>query len=392
MTLLIFKPFMNPGKYRRRLLGATALAAAALLAGVSYAGAMRLEQGVQGSSDTARPAGLMSAATESRPFRSSLPDEGRAPVLGGAADWLNSKPLSLESLRGKVVLVNFWTYSCINSIRAIPYTRAWAEKYAADGLVVLGVHAPEFSFEKDTDNVEKALAAFDVRYPVALDNDYRLWNAFENNYWPAFYLIDAEGHVRYHHFGEGNYRRTEQAIQDLLREAGSHTVPDTIATPEAHGTEVAADFDEIRSDETYLGYRRTSGFASPQGLQGDAAATYTLPTLRLNQWGLSGTWLAGAEAITAGPAGGSIAYRFSARDLHLVLGPGIGAGPVHFRVTLDGKAPGENHGTDTDAEGYGTITGTRLYQLVRQSGPVGAHTFEIRFTDPGAKAFAFTFG
>ncbi len=388
MTLLIFKPFTAPGKRRRRLLGATALAGAvivaagfgaSLLTGISYAG-------------TAGPAGLTTATTGGRPFRSSLPDEGRAPAFDGAADWLNSRPLSLESLRGKVVLVNFWTYSCINSIRAIPYTRAWAEKYAADGLVVLGVHAPEFSFEKNTDNVKKALADFDIRYPVAIDNDYRVWNAFDNNSWPAFYLIDAQGHVRYHHFGEGDYRRTERAIQDLLHEAGSSPAADTVVNPAARGTEVAADIDEIRSDETYLGYRQATDFASPQGLRSDATQTYTLPMLRLNQWGLSGTWLAGAEAITSGPAGGSIAYRFSARDLHLVLGPGIGAGPVHFQVTLDGKAPGKNHGTDTDAEGFGTITDTRLYQLVRQAGPVGAHTFEIRFTDPGAKAFAFTFG
>ena len=318
--------------------------------------------------------------------------EGRAPSLKGAVEWLNSPPLTTEELRGKVVLIDFWTYSCINCIRTVPYVRAWAEKYKDQGLVVIGVHAPEFAFEKKIDNVRKAVSDFKIGYPVAVDNDYRIWRAFENSYWPAHYLIDAKGQIRYHHFGEGNYRQTEQAIQDLLREAGGEMASSSTVTPDAKGAEASPDLKNIRSGETYLGYARATNFASRETLRADVPREYSVEGPGLNEWGLSGTWTVGAEQATLDHADGGIAYRFSARDLHLVLGHGASGKPVRFRVTIDGKAPGADHGADTDQDGYGTVTSTRLYQLVRQSGEVEARYFEIRFLDPGVEAYAFTFG
>ncbi len=326
------------------------------------------------------------------PFHSDLPVEGPAPSLDGAVTWLNSKPLTTDQLRGKVVLVDFWTYSCINCIRTIPYVRAWAEKYKDRGLVVIGVHAPEFAFEKNVDNVKKAIADFQIGYPVAIDNDYRIWRAFENNYWPAHYLIDAKGQVRYQHFGEGNYRQTEQAIQDLLHEAGSDMAQSSPVVPDAKGAEASPDLGHIRSGETYVGYRQATGFVSPEGLKADAAANYSIANPGLNQWGLAGTWTIGPEQASLGKAGGGMSYRFSARDLHLVLGPSADGKPIRFQVSVDGKAPGSDHGSDIDAAGNGTVTETRLYQLVRQSGDVAARNFEIRFLDPGVRAYAFTFG
>ena len=337
--------------------------------------------------------GAMKVATDAaRPFHSNLPIEGSAPLLDGAVTWLNSQPLTPAELRGKVVLVDFWTYSCINCIRTIPYVRAWAEKYKDQGLVVIGVHAPEFAFEKNVDNVRKAIADFQINYPVAIDNDYRIWRAFENNYWPAHYLIDAKGQIRYQHFGEGNYRQTEQAIQDLLREAGSDMAESSLVVPDAKGAEASPDLGHIRSGETYVGYSQATGFVSPEGLKADTAADYSIASPDLNQWGLTGTWTVGPEQATLNKAGGGITYRFSARDLHLVLGPSADGKPVRFQVTVDGKAPGANHGSDIDADGNGTVTTTKLYQLVRQSGDVTARNFEIRFFDPGVQAYAFTFG
>ncbi|KAA1180030.1 cytochrome c biogenesis protein DipZ [Rhizobium tropici] len=337
--------------------------------------------------------GTMKVATDAaRPFHSDLPIEGTAPSLDGAVTWLNSELLTTAELRGKVVIVDFWTYSCINCIRTIPYVRAWAEKYRDQGLVVIGVHSPEFAFEKNVDNVKKAIADFKIGYPVAIDNDYRIWRAFENNYWPALYMIDAKGQVRYQHFGEGNYRQTEQAIQDLLREAGSNMAQSGPVVPDAKGAEASPDLSHIRSGETYVGYKQATGFASPESVKADAAADYSIANPDLNQWGLAGTWTVGPEEATLDKAGGGISYRFSARDLHLVLGPSADGKPIRFQVTVDGRAPGADHGSDIDAGGNGTVTETKLYQLVRQSGDVNAHNFEIRFFDPGVQAYAFTFG
>lgn len=373
-----------------------------LLARLSYASTATFEQAVLDQLHDKAADDAMSKVTSSgamppvgdqvQPFRNDLPVEGEAPSLNGAVEWLNSPPLTTEQLRGKVVLVDFWTYSCINCIRTVPYVRAWAEKYKDQGLVVIGVHAPEFAFEKKIDNVSKAIDDLKIGYPVAIDNDYKIWRAFENSYWPAHYLIDAKGQIRYHHFGEGNYRQTEQAIQDLLHEAGKEMAATTTITPDAKGAEASPDLKNIRSGESYLGYKRAVGFVSPEGLHADAANAYSISQPGLNEWGLSGTWTVGAERAVLDQPDGSVVSRFSARDLHLVLGPGATGKPIRFQVTIDSKAPGLDHGADTDADGRGTITSTRLYQLVRQSGDVGERTFEIRFFDPGVEAYAFTFG
>ncbi|MGO8099923.1 cytochrome c biogenesis protein DipZ [Rhizobium leguminosarum] len=405
------KRSLGVGDRIRQGLGAAVLAGVAvialgldtsLLARLSYASTASLEQAVLNrlhakplsgaSSELASNEVMIAAADANKPFRSDLPVEGHAPSLDGAVEWLNSEPLTTEQLRGKVVLVDFWTYSCINCIRTIPYVRAWAEKYADQGLVVIGVHAPEFAFEKKTDNVKKAIGDFQIGYPVAIDNDYKVWRAFENSYWPAAYLIDAKGKIRYHHFGEGNYNRTEKAIQDLLREVGSQTTASAPVVPNAKGVEAGPDLGNIRSGETYLGYEQAANFASPEGLQADTARNYSIAEPGLNGWGLSGTWIVGRDQATLDQPGGGITYRFSARDLHLVLGPGAGDKPIRFQVKIDGKAPGPDHGSDIDADGNGTVTATRLYQLVRQSGTVAARNFEIRFLDPGVQAYAFTFG
>ncbi|MBY3329158.1 cytochrome c biogenesis protein DipZ [Rhizobium laguerreae] len=405
------KRSLGVGDRIRQGLGAAVLAGVAiialgldtsLLARLSYASTASLEQAVLdrlhakplsgASSELASNEVMIAAAGVKKPFRSDLPVEGPAPSLDGAVEWLNSESLTTEQLRGKVVLVDFWTYSCINCIRTIPYVRAWAEKYADQGLVVIGVHAPEFAFEKKIDNVKKAIGDFQIGYPVAIDNDYGIWRAFENSYWPAAYLIDAKGQIRYHHFGEGNYNRTEKAIQDLLREAGSQTTASAPVVPDAKGVEAGPDLGNIRSGETYLGYQQAANFASPEGLQADTAKNYSIAEPGLNGWGLSGTWTVGRDQATLDQPGGGITYRFSARDLHLVLGPGAGDKPIRFQVKIDGKAPGPDHGSDIDADGNGTVTATRLYQLVRQSGTIAARNFEIRFLDPGVQAYAFTFG
>ncbi|MBB3564902.1 cytochrome c biogenesis protein CcdA/thiol-disulfide isomerase/thioredoxin [Rhizobium sp. BK512] len=321
-----------------------------------------------------------------------LPVEGQMPPLDGAVQWLNSTPLTVEQLKGKVVLVDFWTYSCINCLRAIPYVKAWAEKYKDQGLVVIGVHSPEFAFEKNVDNVKKAISDLGITYPVAVDNNYAIWRAFDNEYWPAHYFIDAKGQVRHHHFGEGDYDQSERIIQQLLAEAGKTGVSSDIVDVKATGAEAASDAANVQSPETYVGYQRSENFVDDKGTINDAAHDYVAVTPKLNEWGLTGNWTVGSEQATLNAADGTIYYRFHARDLHLVLGPGADGKPVRFKVMVDGKAPDDGHGADTDADGNGTVTGQRLYQLVREAGPVGDHTFEIHFLDPGVQAFAFTFG
>jgi cytochrome c biogenesis protein CcdA/thiol-disulfide isomerase/thioredoxin len=315
------------------------------------------------------------------------------PPIAGATHWFNSPPLNNEMLRGKVVLVDFWTYSCINCLRTLPYLKAWNEKYRDQGLVIIGVHAPEFAFEKDVHNVEQAIRDLGITYPVAMDNQFAIWNAYQNQYWPAHYLIDAQGRIRDQHFGEGAYQETEQMIQTLLREAhqGVLAMNEGLVQVAASGATAAA-ADMERSPETYLGYARQQNLVSPEAIKRDAASHYSAPhALKLNQWGLSGTWLVSAEAAAVQASGGTISYRFQGRDLHLVLGT-LNGKPVRFRVTLDGAAPGADHGADIDAQGNGVIREQRLYQLVRQRGKIAVHTFRIEFLDADAEAFAFTFG
>ena len=322
--------------------------------------------------------------------RLQLPVEGTLPALSALGPWINSGPLTREQLRGKVVVIDFWTYSCINCIRSIPYVRAWAEKYRDDGLVVIGVHAPEFAFERNPDNVRRAVADLGVRYPVSLDNDYAVWKALKNNYWPAHYFFDAQGRQRYHHFGEGNYDTSEKVIRQLLAEAGRAPKDGGMAQAQTIGAEAAAAKSVLKSPETYIGYGRAARFASPGGQPKDAAKYYRASNLPLNDWSLEGRWIVGAQSARLQAARGAIAYRFHARDLHLVLGSG--SGPVRFRVTIDGKAPGADAGIDVKPDGTGVVTTERLYQLVRQKGDVADRTFRIEFLDPGVEAFAFTFG
>ena len=322
-----------------------------------------------------------------------LPVEGELPSLGGATRWLNSEPLTAASLRGKVALVQFCTYTCINWLRTLPYFRAWAEKYEGRGLVVVGVHTPEFEFEKDGDNVRRALKEMGVAYPVAVDNDYAIWRAFKNQYWPALYFADARGRIRHHQFGEGDYERSERVIQQLLAEAGAGGVGQEMVSVEARGVEAEADWDNLKSPENYVGYGRTQNFASPGGAAPDRSRIYAAPAqLGLNQWALSGDWKVGEQAVALNKAGGRIDYTFHARDLHLVMGPSRRGTPLRFRVTLDGQAPRAAHGIDVDEQGDGTIVEQRLYQLIRQQTPIATRRFEIEFLDPGVEAFAFTFG
>ncbi|MBD9453339.1 cytochrome c biogenesis protein DipZ [Rhizobium sp. RHZ02] len=386
------------------LAGVTAIALGldtGLLSRLSYASSTRIEQSLldrlHNASDTAgKPSGsaMQLAANDARKgYQSDLPVLGRFVSLDGAVEWLNSKPLTAEELRGKVVLVDFWTYSCINCIRTIPYVRAWAEKYRDQGLVVIGVHSPEFAFEKRVDNVRQAIDKFQIGYPVAIDNDFKIWRSFANNYWPAHYFIDAKGQIRHTQFGEGDYEQSERVIQDLLAEAaGSKKVDAATVTLDAKGAEAAPDFAQLQSGESYIGYLRAANFISPEGVGADAARDYTVGKPDLNEWGLTGKWTVGGEQASLDQAGGGITYRFSARDLHLVLGPGADGKKIRFQVKVDGVAPGADHGSDIDAEGNGTVSETRLYQLVRQSGEVRERTFEIRFLDPGVEAFVFTFG
>ena len=323
----------------------------------------------------------------------TLAETGMMPPLTGTTQWLNSPPLTSETLRGKVVLVDFWTYSCINCLRTLPYLKAWDKKYRTQGLVIIGVHTPEFAFEKDPHNVEQALHDLGITYPVAMDNQYAVWNAFSNKYWPAHYLIDTNGLIRHQHFGEGAYQETEQMIQTLLKEAHQGVLVMSHELVQVEGTgATAAVANMASSPETYVGYARQQNLVSPEAIRQDAAAQYSTPReLKTNQWALHGNWLVSAESAALQAPGGAIRYRFQGRDLHLVLGSHNNK-PVRFKVTLDGVAPGANHGADIDAQGNGVIREQRLYQLIRQSGKITAHTFRIEFLDADAEAFAFTFG
>ena len=322
-----------------------------------------------------------------------LPIEGEFPSLGGATGWLNSPPLTAAGLRGKVVLIDVWTYTCINWLRTLPYVRAWAEKYKNQGLVVIGVHSPEFAFEKDVDNVRHAAKEMRVDYPIALDNDFAVWRAFNNDYWPALYLIDAQGHIRYHHFGEGEYEQSERVIQQLLSEAGVGGIGRDLASVDARGAEAAADWSNLKSPETYVGYGRAENFASPGGAVSDKRRVYAVPArLKLTHWALSGDWTVGKQATALNKPNGRIAYRFHARDVHLIMGPAARGTSVRFRVLIDGQPPGASHGVDVDDQGNGTVTEQRMYQLIRQPQSIGDRQFEIEFLDSGVEAFAFTFG
>ncbi|WP_242342886.1 redoxin domain-containing protein [Anaeromyxobacter terrae] len=323
----------------------------------------------------------------------ALPVEGDLPSFGGATLWLNSQPLTADGLRGKVVLVEFWTYTCINWLRQLPYVRAWAEKYKDSGLVVIGVHTPEFAFEKNVDNVRRAAKDMRVDFPIAVDSDGTVWRAFGNEAWPALYFVDARGHVRHRHFGEGDYERSETIIQQLLAEAGNGGVGRELVSVAGRGAEAAADWASLRSPETYVRQRRIERFASPGGSAPGKRHTYVAPArLALNEWALAGAWTLGDHAAVLNEATGRIVYRFHARDLHLIMGPAARGTSARFRVLIDGRPPGAAHGTDVDEQGNGTVTEQRLYQLVRQPAPIADRQFEIEFLDAGVEAFAFTFG
>jgi thiol-disulfide isomerase/thioredoxin len=322
-----------------------------------------------------------------------LPAEGHLPGFDGATGWLNSPPLTAEDLRGKVVLVDFWTYTCINWLRTLAYVRAWAERYRDRGLVVVGVHTPEFPFEQDLDNVREVARDLRVEYPIALDSDYAIWRAFSNQYWPAVYLADAQGRIRHHQFGEGGYDECERGIQQLLREAGQKGVGDDLVSVAPDGFEAQADWTNLRSPETYLGYAQCQGFASPDGAELDEPGTYSVPDpLMLNQWALSGDWTIESRASFLNRADGRIAFRFHARDVNLVMGPRERGASVPFRVLVDGEPPGDAHGLDVDEQGNGTVAQQRLYQLVRERGSITDRTFEITFLAPGVEGYVFTFG
>ena len=399
------KKSIGAGEWVRRGLGAAVLVAVVaiglgadtgFLTNISVGGTTALEQSLldklRPNQKTASGPSMTKQATPSEQANAELPVEDLMPSLAGAQEWLNSPPLSLEALKGKVVLVDFWTYSCINCLRSIPYVRAWAEKYKDHGLVVIGVHAPEFAFERNVANVKTALGTFKIGYPVAIDNEYKIWRSFENEYWPAHYFIDGNGKVRHHHFGEGEYDESEEIIQKMLKDAGNKDVPGGLVTVDASGAQAAADTSDVKSPETYVGYDRGNHFVSPGGVVADKGHTYAAGEPQLNEWSLTGNWTVGPERAQLDDKDGSIVYRFHARDLHLVLGPSAEGSQIRFRVTIDGKAPGDAHGMDADAEGNGVVTTQRLYQLVRAPGTVADHTFEIRFLDPGVQAFAFTFG
>jgi cytochrome c biogenesis protein CcdA/thiol-disulfide isomerase/thioredoxin len=394
----LMKKSLGAGEWVRRALGIAVLVGvlaivfgwdSSVLAHWSLGGTNRLESSLI---DKIHPRSAPVAASSAAPGE-ALPVEGNMPSLSGATAWLNSPPLSAEQLRGKVVLIDFWTYSCINCLRALPYTTGWYAKYKDHGLVVIGVHAPEFAFEKVEENVRHAVADLHVTYPVAIDNDYAIWRGFDNQYWPAHYFVDAQGRIRAHHFGEGEYEAAEQTIRQLLSEAGYRDLPPAGIGAQAAGVQAAADMEHIQSPETYVGYRRAENFASAGGIAQDRPKTYFMARqLSLNQWALAGSWTVDAEKASLKAVPGTIAFRFFARDLHLVVGPGPDGKPVRFRVLLDGATPQASHGMDVDEGGRGEVTEQRLYQLIRQSGEVQEHVFSIEFLDPGAQAYAFTFG
>ena len=352
--------------------------------------AMLAGAGVASIGTLAQDKGVMHKMT---PAKTPLSVEGELASLGSATAWLNSEPLTAHSLRGKVVLIDVWTYTCINWLRTLPYVRAWAEKYKPLGLVVIGVHAPEFPFERNVDNVRRAVKDMGLVYPIAIDNDFAIWRSFKNEYWPALYFVDAQGRVRHHHFGEGDYEQSERFIQKLLAEAGATGISQELVSVEGHGVETAADWGSLRSPENYIGYERTERFASPGGAVFGKPHVYTAPPhLSLNHWALSGDWGVERRASVLNKPNGRIVYRFHARDLHLVMGPAARGAPVRFRVLLDEQPPGAAHGTDVDEQGNGTVSEQRLYQLIRQPKPIADRLFEIEFLDLGVEAYAFTFG
>ena len=431
-VIAAIKRSFGAGEWVRRVLGAAVLLAVAAIAlgwdtGVltrlSAANTNRLElalmerlapapgggaralQGAMTGAMTGTMTGTMSGTRQGDPASGSMmmaasptppgspPVEGELPPLTGAIAWLNSPPLTPEALRGKVVLIDFWTYSCINCLRALPYVKSWYQRYHDDGLVVIGVHSPEFAFEKDPANVRRAVHDLGITYPVAVDSNYVIWQAFNNQYWPAHYFIDAQGRIRGHHFGEGDYAESEQLIRELLQAAGEQHLAAAGPATAGTGAEAPADEADIDSPETYIGYTRAANFASPGGLARDAAHGYSAPSqLDLNQWALSGPWRVQGERAVATGSDAGIVFRFRARDLHLVLGAADPRHPVAFRVTVDGRAPGPDHGTDVRADGTGSVGGQRLYQLLRLSHPGGEHTFAIEFQGAGVQAYSFTFG
>jgi thiol-disulfide isomerase/thioredoxin len=346
-----------------------------------------------GTAAARRPGLIRSMAHRLAGDHPALPVEGRLAPFTGATRWLNSEPLTPEGLRGRVVLVDFWTYTCVNWLRTLPYRRAWAAKYADAGLTVVGVHTPEFGFEHDLDNVVAQVGVLGVDYPVAVDNDYAVWSAFANRFWPALYLADAQGRVRYHHFGEGEYAMTEMAVQQLLVEAGAREVDQELVMVEPRGLEVGADWRTLRSPETYLGYGQATGFASAAEAGFGVAQRYAgRARLPLNHWDLAGTWTVAEHAALLDEPGGRIAFTFAARDVNLVMGPAAGTEPVPFRVLLDGRALDGAAGTDVAPDGRGVLDEQRTYQLVRQPGPIVERRFEIEFAAAGAEAYCFTFG
>ena len=333
------------------------------------------------------------AMMSNKAHAAGAPIEGDFPSLDGAVAWLNSAPLKPESLRGKVVVIDFWTYSCINCLRALPYITSWYDKYKSQGLVVLGIHSPEFAFEKNESNVKRAVRDLGIKYPVALDNNYAIWQSFNNQYWPAHYFIDAKGQIRGHHFGEGNYDESEDLIRQLLSEAGAKDLPPIASDIRKEGVQASADDRNVGSPETYIGFERAQHFVSPGGFGRGESKSYSTPDkLNLNEWGLSGSWRVEAEKAVSLAAGGKIVFRFHARDLHLVVGPGTDGKPVRFRVTIDGQEPGASHGVDADSSGSGVVREQRLYQLIRQSGDIRDRTFTIEFLDAAVQAYSFTFG
>jgi len=416
------KQSLGVGEWIRRGLGVAVLLAVAaiafgwdsgLLTRISYASTGAVEQslinavtarsasqgpsaGMAMTANTALGGSMTGGNTMmmSKASSAAIQSEGELPSLAGATAWLNSAPLTPEGLRGKVVVVDFWTYSCINCLRALPYVKAWNDRYKDHGLVVIGVHTPEFAFEKDLDNVRHAVSELKITYPVALDSNYAVWQAFNNQYWPAHYFIDSMGRIRGHHFGEGNYRESEELIRQLLTEAGDQDLPAAgYGELAATGIQAAADEAHIQSPETYIGYERAAHFSSSTGVAPDQDKLYAEPSkLELNQWALAGRWTVRNEDGVLDQAPGAITFRFYARDLHLVMGAGADGKPIHFRVRLDGAAPDQNHGVDVDIHGNGVVHEQRLYQLIRQSKDVVEHTFSIEFLDPGIHAYSFTFG
>ncbi|MBS0382547.1 MAG: cytochrome c biogenesis protein DipZ [Proteobacteria bacterium] len=393
----LMKRSLGVGEWIRRGLGVAVLAGVVaiglgadtgLLTRISLPGSNAIEQKLV---DAVAPAPAM-AAPAAPASDASLPIEGELPSLAGATGWLNTAPLTPAALRGKVVLVDFWTYSCINCLRSLPYVEAWSRKYQDHGLVVIGVHTPEFAFEKAAANVAAAVKRLGVTYPVALDSDYAVWRAFNNQYWPADYFIDAKGRIRHHYFGEGGYKDGEDVIRQLLGAAGYTNLPGGYVDPNAKGAEAAVAFGMLRSPETYVGFARAENFAGG-AVARDVATDYRAPSqLGINQWALAGRWTVRPDDAVLDASPGGITYRFRGRDLHLVLGPAADGKPVRFRVTLDGKPPGADHGVDINANGDGTVTAQRLYQLVRQVDGDEERTFTITFLDPGVHAYAFTFG